>query len=95
MKIILQDITQAYTQSKIELNCTVICHLPAELRKRYFESIVLCVVKPLYSLAEAENYWFAIYLDYYKEKLGMEMSLYNIYFLITKNSSKNFGIAGL
>ena len=55
MKIMLRDITQAYTQSKTELNRTVIFHLPAELKKRYPEGTVLRVVKPLYGLAEAGN----------------------------------------
>lgn len=58
---------QAYTQSKIELNCIVIYHLPIKLQKRYLEGIILHVAKLLYNLVEAKNYWFAIYLDYYKE----------------------------
>ena len=53
MKIMLRDITQAYTQSKTEMNRIVIYHLPAELKKRYPEGTVLCVVKPLYGLAKA------------------------------------------
>ena len=56
MKIMLRDITQAYTQSKTELNRTVICHLSVELKKRYPEGTILLVVKPLYSLAEAGNH---------------------------------------
>ena len=46
----LWNITQAYTQSKTELNRTVIYHLPAELKKRYTEGTVLRVVKPLNGL---------------------------------------------
>ncbi len=95
MKIMLRDITQAYTQSKIELNRTVICYLPAELTKRYPKDTILLVIKPLYGLAEAGNHWFATYLDHYKEKLGMKMSSYNACLLITKNGDENFGIAGL
>lgn len=56
MKIILQDIMQAYTQLKIELNCTVIYHLFVKLKKKYLEGIILLIVKPLYSLAKAGNY---------------------------------------
>ena len=46
--------------------------------------IVLYIIKLLYSIAETGNYWFAIYLDYYKEKLGMKILSYNAYLLITK-----------
>ena len=56
MKIMLRDITQAYIQSKTELNRIVICPLSTKLKKRYPEGTVLRVVKPLYSLAEAGNY---------------------------------------
>ncbi len=91
----LRDITQAYIQSKIELYRIVICYLPAELKKKYPEGIILLVVKPLYGLAEAGNYWFATYLDHYKEKLEMEMSSNNTCLLITKDGGKNFGIARL
>ncbi len=86
----LRDITQVYTQSKTEFNRIVICYLPAELKKRYPEDTILFIVKPLYSLAEAGNHWFAIYLDHYKEKLEIEMSFYNVCLLITKDRSETF-----
>ena len=60
---------QAYTRSKIELNCIVICHLPIEFKKKYSKGTILLIMKPLYGLAEAGNYWFATYINYYKEKL--------------------------
>ena len=65
------------------------------MKKRYPENIILYVVKPLYGLAEAGNHWFATYLDYEKEKLGIKMLSYNVYLFITKNGGENFGIAGL
>ncbi len=43
MNIMLRNITQAYTQSKIELNCIVISHLLAELKKKYSKDTVLYV----------------------------------------------------
>ena len=89
----LQDITQAYTQSKTELNRIVIYHLPVKLKKKYPKSIILFVVKMLYSLAEAGNHWFAIYLNYHKEKLDMKISSYDAYLLIIKDGGENFGIA--
>ena len=91
----LQNITQAYTQSKTELNRTIICQLPVELKKKYSKVTILLVLKPLYGLAEAGNHWFATYLDHHKEKLGMEITLYDACLLITKDGGKNFGIAGL
>ena len=95
MKIMLQDIMQGYTQSKTKLNCTVICHLSIELKKRYLGDTILLVVKLLYGLAKARNHWYAIYIDHYKEKLRVKISLYNACFLITQDNDKNFGIAGL
>ena len=83
MKIMLQNITQAYTQSKTELNCTVIYHLPFELKKRYPNSTILLVVKPLYGLVKAGNHWFATYLNHHKEKLGIKISPYDTFLFIT------------
>ena len=65
------------------------------MKKRYSEDTILLVVKPLFNLAEAGNYWFAIYLDYHKKKLGREILLYDIYLFITKDGGENFGIVGL
>ena len=93
MKIILQDITQVYIQPKIEINCIVIYHLSVQLKKRYSKNIILFIIKLIYDLAKARNYWFAIYLNHHKEKLGMAMLLYDIYLFITKDGGRNFGIA--
>ena len=95
IKIMLRDITQAYIQSKIELNRGVICYLPVKLKKKYPEGTILLFVKLLYGLAEAGNHWLATYLDYQKEKLGMEMSPYDVCLFITNDDGENFGIAGL
>ena len=56
MKIMLRNIKQAYTKSKTSLNRKIICHLPIKLKERYPEDTILLVVKPLYSLVEAENH---------------------------------------
>ena len=57
--------------------------------KNYF---VLRIIKLLYNIVEAKNHWFAIYLDHYKEKLGIEMSSYDAFLLMTKDKGVNFGI---
>lgn len=74
------------------MNCIVICHLFVKLKKKYPKNIVLHVAKPLYNLTEIENHWFAIYLDYYREKLRIKMLSYDKYLFIIKNDHKNFGI---
>ena len=91
----LQDIMQAYTQSKTELNRIVIYHLPVKLKKRYLKGTILLIVKQLYGLAETGNHWFATYLDHHKKKLGMEKLPYDTSLFITKDGSKNFDIIGL
>lgn len=56
---------------------------------------VLCIVKPLYNIAKVRNHWFAIYLDYHKKKLSMEILFYIACLLITKNKGENLNIARL
>ena len=56
MKIILNNITQAYTQSKTELNHIVIYHLFVKLKKKYPKDTILYIVKLLYNLAKVGNY---------------------------------------
>ena len=40
------------------------------------------MLKPLYKIAEAGTYWWAIYNKYYKEKLLIIIFIFNPYFLI-------------
>ena len=47
---------QVYTQLKIKLNYTIICYLPIKLQKTYSKSIILLIIKLLYSLTKAKNY---------------------------------------
>lgn len=94
MKIILNNITQAYTQSKTELNHIVIYHLFVKLKKKYPKDTILYIVKLLYNLAKVGNYQFATYLDHYKEKLEIEKLFYDICLFITKDGGENFDITG-
>ena len=42
----------------------------------------MVVLKPLYEIAEAGTYWWAIYNKYYKEKLLITIFIFNLYFFI-------------
>src|SRR6266567_7664258 len=54
--------------------------------------LILKVLKPLYGVLEAGNYWFKIYYAYYIKNLNMTQLTYNLYLLY---SNKLFGIVGL
>ena len=86
---------QAYTQLKTKFNCIAIYYLFIKLKKKYPKNTILLVVKLLYGLAKAKNYWFITYLNHYKKKLEKKMSLYDACLLITKNGDENFDIAEL
>lgn len=94
MSLMLRDITQAYPQSKSELQRTIIAELPTELRNRYPEGTVIRVVRPLYGIAEAGVHWFDTYQKHHREKLGMDCSTYDPCLLITK-IAQPFGISGM
>lgn len=51
--------------------------------------------KSQYGIVETGNYWFAIFLDYHKKNLSMEISFYNAYLFITKEKGVNFIITWL
>jgi hypothetical protein len=49
-------------------------------------------VKPLYGVPETGNYWFKTYHSYYINKLAIEQSTYDLYFLYNKQP---FGVISL
>ena len=55
-QIMLQDISQAYTQSSKELQRDILLRIPAELQDCYPQDIVFRVIKPLYGIAESGLY---------------------------------------
>jgi hypothetical protein len=65
----LRDITQAYTQSKSEVQRRIVCEAPPELGLP--EDCVLVVIRPLYGIPEAALHWFITYGDFYKNDLRM------------------------
>jgi N-glycosylase/DNA lyase len=56
--------------------------------------MIIVVLKPLYRVAKAGTYWWAIYSKYYREKLLMTTSIYNLYLLVT-TTRETFGIMGI
>jgi hypothetical protein len=53
MTVELRDILQAYVQSNSMLTREFLMRLPIELKDKYPEGTILCVMKPLYGIAEA------------------------------------------
>jgi hypothetical protein len=56
------------------LNCDFYVNPPWELVKRLnlIDDSVLKVVKPLYGIPEARNYWFKTYYSHYLNELAIE-----------------------
>jgi hypothetical protein len=51
----------------------------------------MVVIRPLYKIAKAGIYWWAIYSKHYKDKLFMAISTYDLCLLIT-TTENGFGI---
>ena len=93
VSIFIRDITQAYLQSAIKLNCTILAKLPPQLVKLYNLGIIIVVIKLLYDIAEAGTHWWATYNQHHKDKLGMIASIYNLCLLISDRGL--FGVIGM
>ena len=48
---------------------------------RLLESTIFIVIKLLYRILEAGNYWFKTYYNYYINKLSIKQLTYNLYLL--------------
>ncbi|KAI0995299.1 hypothetical protein K3495_g12883 [Podosphaera aphanis] len=88
----LRDITQAYVQSNTELNRNFYIWPPIELAEK---GTILKVVKPLYGVPEAGNYWYKTYHQHHTKNLLMKTSTYDPCLLYSNNSEGDFGIVGL
>src|SRR6266487_2544348 len=73
------------------LNRQIFIRLLPELRLS--KDSILRVVKPLYRVPEASNYWFQTYHDHYIQELKMTQSTYDPCLLHT--STNGFGLVGL
>ncbi|KAF1934617.1 hypothetical protein EJ02DRAFT_490487 [Clathrospora elynae] len=94
MFVDLRDITQAYPQAQTELFRTILAHLPKELITKYPEGTIICVIKPLYGIAEAGVYWFATYQGHHCKELDMATLTYDPCLLITNKGPETFGMKG-
>jgi hypothetical protein len=87
---------QAYIQSAIKLNWNFYIRAPLKLSIvfRVSQGIILKVIRLLYSIPKAGNYWFKTYHNHYIKELNMSQSTYNPC-LIYLNNPINFKIVGL
>jgi hypothetical protein len=102
MKLYLRDITQAYVQSRSNLNRDFYVQSSPELIKLMgiFSDCILKVVKSLYGVSKAGNHWFKTYHGHHTDKLGMIQFTYNscLLYIITKDtiaSRIDMGIVGM
>ncbi|KAF1970959.1 hypothetical protein BU23DRAFT_472167, partial [Bimuria novae-zelandiae CBS 107.79] len=77
------------------LTRTLFARLLRELCKSFPPRTIFRVVRPLYGAAESGLYWFKTYYNYYKDKLRMETSLYDLCLLITHEGIITFKIIRL
>ena len=91
-ELYLRDITQAYMQSKTQLNRQFYVRPPAELKLQ--KGTILRVIKPLYGVPEAGNHWFNTYHSYHIQELRMQQSTYDPCLLHTGGSACTNGDTG-
>ncbi len=79
MKLYLREITQAYVQSRFNLNRDFYVQSSFELIKliRIFNDCILKVIKSLYDVSKANNHWFKTYYDHHIYKLSMIQFTYD------------------
>ncbi len=91
----IQDITQAYTQSKTLLSYVIYTRPLLELVNEFLPSTVFKIVKPLYSITEARNHWFRTYYSHYYNELGIEPSTYDLCLLTTIDKEGPFRLVSM
>src|SRR6266550_9262127 len=80
----------------MKLNQDFYIKVPLELgiALRVLQSTILKIIRPLYSIPKAGNYWFKIYYNHHIKELNISQSTYDPY-LLHLNNPTNFGIVGL
>ena len=86
MQIFLQDILQAYTQSKQPLIQDMYVAPTAEFKLP--DTKALQVVLPLYRLAESGAHWFKTYHKHHLTELDMMQSTFDLCLLIKKSGHR-------
>lgn len=64
------------------------------IKLKFFSNVILKIIKPLYRVPEAGNYWFNIYHFYHCKKIEMILSAYDLELLYIKNNRIKFEIVG-
>jgi hypothetical protein len=67
---------------------------PKEIEELYLRGTIIVVLKPLYGVAEAGTYWWAIYFKHHREKLYITTLTYDPCLFIT-TAKKRFAIVGI
>ena len=80
----------------MKLNQDFYIKVPLELgiALRVLQSTILKIVRPLYSIPKAGNYWFKTYYNHYIKELNISQSIYDPCLLYLNNPT-NFRIIGL
>ena len=95
MLVCIQDITQAYIQSTYKLKRRIFARPLKEMLNKLPEGTIFEVIRPLYSILEAGNSWFATYYKHHLNKLLMEMLSFNPCLMLTKADRDSFRIVGM
>jgi hypothetical protein len=82
-------------QLKTKLEHLIVARLSIKMRDKYPPDLLLLVEGLLYGILEVGVYWFRTYQAYYLERLNMEISIYDLYLLISKQGDENFGLVDM
>ncbi|OXV09105.1 hypothetical protein Egran_03132, partial [Elaphomyces granulatus] len=90
----LRDVSQAYVQSKTNLNRDVFAKPPKEIADTFPPNAIMRIEKPLYGIPEAGTHWFRTYHRHHSDKLFMVQSTYDPCLLHTEKEGL-FGVVGM
>lgn len=93
-KLYVRDISQAYVQSKSNLNRLIIAKPPKDIAHLFPPNTVLRIIKPLYGIPEAGTHWFQTYHNHHQLTLSMIPSSFDPCLLITMKEGV-FGVLGI
>lgn len=94
LRLLVRDITQAYTQASTLLQRLILSRPPRELQDQLPKGTLLWILKALYGIPEAGTHWYNTYHNHHIEKLRMVTSTYDHCLLVT-TQPETFGLIGL